>query len=119
MILVDTSIWIDHFRAPNLIVIRAIQTDQLYMHQFILGELALGSLKQRKSTLADLSKYADAPIARYDQVLDLIERAELFGRGLGYVDAHLLASCLIAGNTRLVTRDRRLHETAEMLGIAA
>ena len=119
MILADTSIWIDHFKTPNLLVSRAIIDERLYMHEFVVGELSLGSLRQRPKTLRDLAKFADAPIARHAQVLDLIERAPLHGRGLGYVDAHLLASCLLAGNCKLLTRDRRLREAAEQLGIAA
>jgi predicted nucleic acid-binding protein len=119
MILADTSIWIDHFKVPNLTVVRAIQNDQLSMHPFVVGELALGSLSNRRKTLADLTKFIDAPVARVEQVQDMIERAMLFSRGLGYVDVHLLASCLLAGNMRLLTRDKRLQDAAERLGISA
>lgn len=119
MILVDTSVWIDHFKMPNLMVSRAIMDERLYTHELVVGELAMGSLKLRDRTLADLSKFATAPIARHNEILDLIERVPLHSRGLGYIDAHLLASCLLAGNCRLLTKDRRLHAAAEGLGIAA
>jgi predicted nucleic acid-binding protein len=119
MILADTSIWIDHFRAPNLALSRAIFDERIYMHEFVVGELALGSLRSRPGTLAQLAKFADAPVVQHGQVLDLIERAPLYNRGLGYVDAHLLASCLMVGNCKLLTRDRRLHAAAQQLGIAA
>jgi predicted nucleic acid-binding protein len=119
MILADTSIWIDHFKMPNLTLSRAILDERLYMHEFVVGELALGSLRHRPKTLVQLAKFTDAPIARHTQVLDLIERVPLHSRGLGYVDAHLLASCLLAGNCKLLTRDRRLYDVASDLGIAA
>ena len=119
MILADTSIWIDHFKVPNLLVSRAIVDERLYVHEFVVGELALGSLRQRPKTLYYLSTFADAPVADHIQVLDLIERVPLYSRGLGYIDAHLLASCMLAGNCKLLTRDRRLREAAERLGVAA
>jgi predicted nucleic acid-binding protein len=119
MILADTSIWVDHFRTTNLALSRAIVDERLFMHEFVVGELALGSLRGRSKTLAQLTKFADAPIVRHVEVLDLIERVPLFSRGLGYVDVHLLASCLMVGNCKLLTRDRRLREVAGQLGIAA
>jgi len=119
MILADTSIWIDHLRVTNIEVSRAIADRQLLMHPFVLGELALGSLRNRGAMIAKFRKLRMAPIARLDSVLDMIERAPLFNCGIGYVDAHLLASCLLAGNTKLLARDRRLRQMAEQLGVAA
>ena len=119
MILADTSVWIDHFRITNLQVGKAIADRRLLMHPFVIGELALGSLQQRQRTISQLLDFRTLPVAATENILDLIERATLFGRGLGYVDAHLLASCMLAGNCKLLTRDRRLHDAAEQLGIAA
>jgi predicted nucleic acid-binding protein len=119
MIIADTSIWIDHLKVTNIVVAKAIVDNQLYMHQYVIGELALGSLRKRQTTIAHFRRLNAAPVARPETVLDLIERASLFSRGLGYIDAHLLASCLLTGNCRLLTRDRRLHDAAEQLGIAA
>jgi predicted nucleic acid-binding protein len=119
MILADSSIWIDHFKLANLALSRALDDDKVLMHPYVLGELALGSLRDRHRTLSNFKAYDYAPVAHSNEVLSLIENATLFNRGLGYVDAHLLASCLIHGDCRLLTRDRRLRETAEHLGIAA
>lgn len=119
MILADSSIWIDHFRVTNLSMVRAIQHRRLRLHPYVIGELALGSLRRRDTVIMQLRLFRQTPVARHDDVMMLIEENQLFSRGLGYVDVHLLASCLIAGNCRLLTRDRRLHETAIQLGIAA
>ena len=119
MILGDTSVWIAHFRTANLEFVRALDADEVLMHPFVLGELALGSLHARRQTLIDLHAFEQVQVARHEDVLELVENRQLFSRGIGYVDTHLLASCLIAGNCKLFTRDRRLRETAEQLGIAA
>jgi predicted nucleic acid-binding protein len=119
MILGDTSIWISHFKTANLDLVRALNADELVMHAFVLGELALGSLHSRRQTLLDLNTFEPAPVARHDDVMTMIEMRQLYSRGIGYVDAHLLASCLLSGNCKLLTRDRRLHDTAVLLCVAA
>ncbi|WEK06607.1 MAG: type II toxin-antitoxin system VapC family toxin [Candidatus Devosia phytovorans] len=118
MILADTSIWIDHFRVTNLAVVRAIRERTLVIHPYVIGELALGSLKSRDQTIARLSRFHHLPKVPHDDILKMIETLSLYGRGLGYVDVHLLASCIATANCKLLTRDRRLRETAEQLGIA-
>lgn len=119
MIVADSSVWIDHFKTANLALSRALADDLVLMHPFVLGELALGTLRNRASTLVNFVSYDSPPIARPEDALVLIETASLSNRGIGYVDAHLLASCLLLENCRLLTRDRRLHTVAEELGIAA
>lgn len=119
MILADSSIWIDHFKVTNLALVRAIRDRQMRLHPYVIGELALGSLRQREVTIMRLNLFRHLPLAQHRDVMVLIEENRLFSRGLGYVDAHLLASCRIAGNCRLLTRDRRLREAAEQLNIAA
>ena len=119
MILADSSIWIDHFKVTNLALVRAIREQQLRLHPYVIGELALGSLHQRDLAIGRLNLFRQLPVAQHQDVMILIEERRLFSRGIGYVDTHLLASCLIAGNCKLLTRDRRLRETAEQLGIAA
>ena len=119
MILADSSIWIDHFKVANLAFSKLIRTRQVLMHPFVVGELALGSLKDREQTIVRLGRFKAADLARHDEVMAMIEAERLFSRGLGYVDAHLLASTRISKNCKLLTRDRRLREAAEALGIAA
>jgi predicted nucleic acid-binding protein len=119
VILVDTSVWIDHLRITNLSVVRAISDDLLLMHPFVLGELAMGSLRDRTTTLRFFLDLEAAPVASPTDILDFVQAERLFNLGIGYVDAHLLASCRLHGNCRLLTYDRRLQETAAKLGIAA
>lgn len=119
MILTDSSIWIDHFRMANLTFARLVTDGEVLIHPFVLGELALGSLKGRQKTIADLADLGSVKVASPEDVLYLIERHGLFSRGIGYVDTHLLAAAVLHGSTRVLTRDRRLREAAEQLGIAA
>ncbi len=90
---------------------------QTLMHPFVIGEIALGSIGQRQSVILMLKGHHKAPVATHDEVLDLIEREQLHGLGIGYVDVHLLASALLAEAT-LWTRDKRLLATAERLDLA-
>jgi predicted nucleic acid-binding protein len=115
--LVDTSIWIDHFRRNDSILVRLLEDQQILMHPFVIGELALGILKQRSRVLHDLLNIASAAKASDEEVLVLIERHQFAGSGLGYIDAHLLASASISGAS-LWTRDKRLQKTAASLGLA-
>ena len=89
------------------------------MHPFIVAELALGSLKQRTVQLKALDDLPAVPVARLDEVRRMIEARSLYSRGIGLIDAHLIASCLIHPPTRLWTNDKRLAEIAETLGIDA
>ncbi len=118
MIVVDASIWIDHFRRADPRLRAAMNREQTLMHPFVIGEIALGSIGQRQSVILMLRGQHKAPIATHDEVLDLIERERLHGLGIGYVDAHLLASARLA-NATLWTRDKRLDMAADRLGLRA
>ncbi len=119
MILVDTSIWIDHLARGNDRLAILLDRDDVLMHPFILGELAVGTLGDRKAILSFLNGLALAEVAEDDEVMAFIETKSLFGRGIGYVDAHLLASARLSEGTSFWTRDKRLQVAAERLGIAA
>ncbi|VVE12421.1 ribonuclease [Pandoraea eparura] len=119
MILVDTSIWIDHLRAGDATLVRLLETGRVLAHPYVIGELALGSLKNRDvviSTLRDLPRVA---VATDDEVLRFIGEQTLFGLGIGYVDAHLLAATRLTPGAAIWTRDKRLAATAERLSLAA
>lgn len=118
-LVVDSSIWIDHLRRPELGLVRAMRERRVLLHRFVLAEVALGSLKSRTATIAGLRALRPAVEAAHDDVMDLIERERLYGLGVGYVDAHLLASTLLTPDARLWTRDKRLRAAAERSGVAA
>ncbi|MGD0731708.1 MAG: PIN domain-containing protein [Terracidiphilus sp.] len=119
MILADTTIWVDHFRASNDQLRSLLEIDEVVMHPFIVAELALGSLGQRAVKLRALDDLPAVRVARLEDVRIMIEAHSLYSRGIGLVDAHLIASCLIHPLTLLWTKDRRLSDTAEFLGVAA
>ena len=115
--LVDTSMWIDMFRSGDSELVAALEADMVEMHPMVLGELAVGNLTARQRTLEQLAELPPAALATEEEVLECIERRRLHGLGIGYIDAHLIASCLISGAT-LWTRDRRLHDVAAGVGAA-
>lgn len=119
MIVADASTWIDHWKLASLDFARLLMAKQVMMHPFVLGELALGSLKDRQITIVRLGELQALLPASHPEVMHMIEAHRLFNRGIGYVDTHLLAACLLHGNCKLLSHDRRLRETAEQLGIAA
>lgn len=118
MILADTSIWVDHLRAGDAELAGLLQAGRVVGHPLVTAEIALGSLRNRGSVLALLDGLAQAPLASTDEVRLLIEAARLHGRGIGYVDAALVAACRLAPGLRLWTRDRRLAAVAGELGLA-
>jgi predicted nucleic acid-binding protein len=118
LILVDTSVWIDHLRADNAALKRLLNAGRVLMHPFIIGELALGRMRQRETILAALSDLPRAELATDPEVLGFIDREALFGRGIGYVGAHLLASVRLTAGAQLWTRDARLRDVGEELGLA-
>ena len=118
MILVDTSVWVDHLRAGDERLVALLNSSQVIMHPLVLGELACGNLRHRKDVLALLKHLPRATVASDEEVLFFIERHELMGRGIGYVAAHLLAAVALDGGARLWTRDKRLHTVAWELGTA-
>ncbi len=119
MILVDTSVWIDHLRAGNPKLKECLQANLILMHPFIIGELALGNLQKREIVLQALSNLPSTSVATDTEVLHLIASRSLFGRGIGYADAHLLASVTLTNGATLWTNDKRLHDAATQLGLAA
>ncbi len=118
MILVDTSVWIDHLRSGEPALATALEGGRVLMHPFVLGELACGNLKNRGEVLRLLEDLPAAPTATHPEVLGLIERRALMGRGIGYIDVHLLASTALAGVARMWTRDSRLAAVATELELA-
>lgn len=119
MILVDTSIWIDHLRADDELLGELLFGERVMVHPFVIGELALGNLRQRDAFLADLNGLRQAKVATDHEVLRFIDRHELFGLGIGYVDAHLLVAVRLTVGASLWTRDRRLRTIATHLGLAS
>ena len=119
MILVDTSVWIDHLRAGNAVLERLLDRGGVLAHPFVVGELALGNLRQRNVVLGAMGQLPRPVIASDEEVLGFIAAARLFGRGIGYVDAHLLAAARLTPDGRLWTRDRRLRAAAAQLDLAA
>ena len=118
MILVDTSVWVDHLRAGDAALEGLLNGSQVLMHPFVLGELACGNLRKRGEVLALLKDLPPAMVASDEEVLFFIERNTLMGRGIGYVDAHLLAAVALVPSTQLWTRDNRLRSVAEALNLA-
>jgi predicted nucleic acid-binding protein len=119
VILVDSSVWIEHLRATNAILTELLGDGEVLVHPFVLGELALGNFRQRDAFLSDLRDLPQAVVAEDEEVLRLVDRQVLFGRGIGYVDAHLLAAARLTNGSKLWTRDRRLQAVATQLGLAA
>ena len=118
MILVDTSVWIDHLRADNSTLKRLLDAGRVLMHPFVIGELALGRMRQREMILAALSDLPRAELAADAEVLGFVDRHAIFGRGIGLVDAHLLASVRLTAGAQLWTKDARLLDVADDLGLA-
>lgn len=118
MILADTSVWVDHLRAGDDTLASLLNDNRVLMHPFVLGELACGNLRDRREILALLKDLPRITVAHDEEVLFFIEQHELMGRGIGYVDAHLLSATILAGSARLWTRDKRLRTTAKLLDLA-
>ncbi len=117
MILVDTSVWIHHFRYGDPKLQKFLYDEAVATHPMVIGELACGSLKNRTEVLGLLENLPFSPVATHDEVMQTIEKRALIGRGVGYVDTHLLTSVLINPFYMLWTSDRRLHSVAEELGV--
>lgn len=106
--LVDTSVWINHLRFCDKILINLLEENLVITHPFVIGEIATGNLKNRSEILTLLSYLPNAEIASHDEVLSLIESKKLYGKGLGIVDMHLLASAMLS-NSILLSYDKRLQ----------
>ena len=118
MILVDTSVWIDHLRTEDTGLIALLSDSQVLVHPLVVGELACGNLRNRKEVLTLLNDLPEATVATHDEVLFFIDRYQLMGRGIGYVDAHLLTATALSEPVRLWTRDKRLMSVAAALNLA-
>jgi len=114
MVLVDTSLWIDHLRSSNRHLVHLLKTNSVAMHPFIVGEIACGSLARRATVLGLLRALPQVPTAEEDEVLFFLERHRLAGKGIGYVDLHLLAAATMA-SLQLWTADKRLARIASGL----
>jgi predicted nucleic acid-binding protein len=118
VILVDTSVWIAHLRdgSPRLSVL--LRDGLVLTHPFVIGELACGRLERRDEVLTLLGVLPAVPVADHDEVLEFVTRQRLYGRGIGWIDAHLLASARLSASS-LWTLDRPLHRAALALRLAA
>ena len=119
MILADSSVWIAHLRSTDQTLVERLRGEGILCHPAIIGELAAGTLANRRAFLDQLSRLPTAVAASHQEVLTLIEKNRLFGIGVGYLDLHLLASTRLTPGARLWTRDRRLQEAARTLDLAA
>jgi hypothetical protein len=119
VILVDTSVWIDHLRRAEAKLQELLQNEEVITHPLVRLELALGSIASRETVLADLARLPQAPVAKTDELFDLVELRRLYRRGIGVTDLHLAASALFDKSIAIWTRDRRLGDVADELGLRA
>lgn len=118
MILVDSTVWVDHLSHGDPLLVSRLNAGLVWTHPFVIGEIALGSLGQRETVLNALRDLPTAIKASDNEVQTFIERQPLYSLGIGYIDAHLLAATRLTPDLRLWTRDRRLHDIASRLGLA-
>lgn len=116
-VLVDTSVWITHFARGSSELRKLLTDGEVFIHPFVIGELACGNLKNPAETLTPLRRLPVASVASDDEVLAFLDERRLAGRGLGLIDVHLLASAILTHVT-LWTTDRRLRDAADVLGVA-
>jgi predicted nucleic acid-binding protein len=112
MVLADTSVWIEHFRRGVPELANLLSSALVVTHPFVIGELACSNLKNRVTLLSDLAALPSATVASDDEVMGMVEKRRLWGRGLGWIDAHLLASAALT-RCQLWTFDRRLAAANE------
>jgi predicted nucleic acid-binding protein len=117
MILVDTSVWIDHLRKTDTILVQLLNKDQVLMHPFIMGELACGNLRGRQQILILLDNLPKAKEASNQEVLYFIENNQLMGCGIGYIDAHLLAATALTHSAKICTYDKSLKRLSKILDL--
>jgi predicted nucleic acid-binding protein len=118
VILVDTSVWIEHLRSRNAALAKALDEGRVLVHPLVIGELACGNLENRNELLDLLGALPAAPEVTHAEAMIFLERWTLMGRGIGFIDVHLLASAALAPPARLWTRDRRLAVVAAQLDLA-
>ncbi|MBK9435414.1 MAG: VapC toxin family PIN domain ribonuclease [Actinobacteria bacterium] len=114
-----TSIWIDHLRATRPVLVELLVQAQVATHEFVIAELALGSISGRTEFLAHLRDLPMIGTITHDEIMSFIEGQALFGRGIGLVDAHLLGAARLVPGTSVWTKDRRLAAAAQDLGVCA
>lgn len=118
MILVDTSVWIDHLHASEPRLLDALGDDEVGSHALVIEELALGSIKDRGTVLRLLGDLTRFPTLTHEELLTLVDRQRLWGRGLSTVDAHLLGAAAVTPGAQLWTRDKRLLKACRDVGVA-
>ena len=118
MILVDTSVWIDHLHKRIPALVDALENQSVLIHPLVIGELACGPLTNRDEVLDLLATLPSSAVATDTEALELIERQRLMGKGIGYFDVHLLAAAMLTGGAQLWTRDKRLAGIADRLRCA-
>jgi predicted nucleic acid-binding protein len=117
VILADTSIWVDYLRSSNPAMEERLSRGQIVMHPFIVAEIALGSLHNRRKRLDEMESLLEVKVAQLHEVRHMIEAHSLYSKGIGLTDAHLIASCLMTPGTQLWTRDGNMETVAKALGI--
>jgi predicted nucleic acid-binding protein len=119
MILVDTSVWIDHINAADPMLVALLAEERVLIHPYVVGEISLGSLRNREVMLGALLDLPALPVATPEETFYLIEREGLFDRRIGYVDTSLLASARLKPGVTIWTRDKRLKNAADELNLGA
>ena len=117
MVLVDTSIWINHFRKADRYLLQFLEEGGVFLHPFIIGEISLGNIKQRTEVLGLLKKLPMVELLSDEEVLIFVEKHKLFGKGIGWIDTHLLASTYLS-QFKLLTHDKNLSLIAQKLGLS-
>ncbi len=118
MILVDTSVWVDHLRKVDPVLVELLEQQSVLVHPFVIGELACGNIRNRGEVIGLLQRLPTAPRATDDEVLTLIQRHRLMAKGIGLIDVHLLASAALATDASLWTRDKQLSAIARRMGLS-
>ena len=118
MILADTSVWINHFRARDDMLVDLLASAQILTHPFVIGEMAMGSLANRKQVIALMNELQVTLTASNDELLRFVDHHRLYGKGIGLIDAHLLAATVLSPGSRLWTFDKRLATVAAHLGVS-
>lgn len=119
MVLVDTSVWIDHLAKGDAGLQELLEDGQVLTHPYVIGEIALGSMPRWQETVSGLQALPAIASATTDEAMEFLRREQLFGLGIGYVDLHLLAATRLEPGALLWTRDKRLHQAALRLNLAA
>jgi hypothetical protein len=119
MILADTSVWVDHLRSGDPEMENLLGKGQIAMHPFIVAEIALGSLHNRRKILEEMDSLLEVRVAQLNEVRQMIEAHSLYSKGIGLTDAHLIASCLLTPGMQLWTRDGALRNVPKTLAIHA